>query len=460
MSQWLRYPIDLARRFFHSIAYYPTLLSLIYLLLAITLIELPDYPTRDMLSAAPDKLLFNDLETPRSLLSSMISSIISLAVFSFSTVMVVLSQAASNYSLKLMFGLMTARFHQMVLGNYLGTIVYSLVLLTGLGNADSVTIWASMGVYLGIAMTLLCMALFVYFIHHTSRSIEVNTVTSSLGTRTRRSLHRASERYSDGHYRQVLPTPQPSEQAHRICARSSGYVQSAALSSLGKVAQTHDGTLHIDFTFGSFVVEGQVVMRWSGPLPEADENQTREAAVSTFEGQLIQELNYLEGESIELRYAYGFTQLMETAIKALSPGINAPGTALLCINQLTDLLSRRQQLEVPNAWQDNEGTTRVVWDEVSFEDLLYRSVGPILDYGHQDISVCLSLLALLRALANTDTDEAGLTALQGHADRVMAALNKMTLYPVDRRFIEARLGSGGSRLYLPNHLAPSEAIRE
>ncbi|SDF66841.1 Uncharacterized membrane protein [Onishia taeanensis] len=439
MTTPMRWLINRVLSFRQSIAFLPTLLAMLYLVLGL-LAVLPlgeRLPLPGLLAG----IRFADIETPRTLLSTLIAAMISLTVFSFSMVMSVLTQAGGNFSHKLVFGLITERHHQRVLGHYLGTILFILMLLMVPVSGDVPSTWRSLSTYLGVAMVTHCLALFVYFIHNASQSVQINAVNSGLHQATRKSLAKLETRQQRPGWCH-RPSSQPL-QAHwpRIKARRSGYIQNADIEALARLAIEADVVVHLNFSFGDYTVEGF-------PLFTIE---AAEAPGERFEASALGLLVYVEGEVAEDLYVNGMTQLMEVAVKALSPGINDPGTARLCLHQLTELLCRRLQFHPCNTFTDQQGKRRVVWKTERFDSLLYRLVNPILHYGKDDVSIGLALLKSLKTLS-LFAEDAELTTIQRHAERVIATLAERDTHILDRQFIGERLASGEHRLSLPAEL--------
>jgi uncharacterized membrane protein len=100
-------------------------------------------------------------------------------------------------------------------------------------------------------------------------------------------------------------------------------------------------------------------------------------------------------ESIGDDFNYGFRQLTEVAIKALSPGVNDPGTAVSGMRALVDLLSYRLKHYPTNTIRDEKGILRITTKELSFEELFMRALFPIWDYGKNDRMVQIEMHHLL-----------------------------------------------------------------
>ena len=429
-------PAQLLRSFYNSIAYLPSMLALLYLSLGLLALlpPLDDYELPQLIT----RLSLESPGSARSLLAALLGGMISLMVFSFSMVMSVLSQAGGNFSQKLVFGLVSERNHQWVLGHYLGTILYVLMLLIVPDVSENQETWRSIAIYIACAMVIHCLALFVYFIHKVSRSIQIDTVARDLHITTRDAMAHQQQKETAPQWRH-LPTSIPvAGNSHAIYADQAGYLQSADIKALASLAEQLDGVIHLRFRFGDHVVEEQPIL-----VLEADEvpddawcEQTRDTLV------------YLDGESIEECFSHGMSQLMEIAIKALSPGINDPGTAILCLHRLTDLLCRFLQWQPANTMVDSEGRRRVSWPLERFDSLMHRLLVPILHYGKQDQSILLELLDATKTLSLFAEGE-NLDALQSMAGRILSALESVCEHPMDRQFVNERLRSGEHRLNLP-----------
>nr|WP_298410358.1 DUF2254 domain-containing protein [uncultured Halomonas sp.] len=440
MSSKSTNPLQILKSFRYSIAFLPSLLGLIYFVLALGIVV--PYVNPEALPDFLDWLKFKEQGTASALLSTLIAGMISLMVFSFSMVMTVLSQAGNNFSHKLVFGLVSERPYQRVLGHYLGTILFILILLTVPLKGEVPSLWRSLGIYLGVIMVMHCLGLFVFFIHNVSQSVQINAITAGLYDETRNALARLESREDSERWRYMSTPPVIDESSHEILSNYSGYIQQMDLEAVAKLAERINGVVNINFSFGDYTVKDFPLFKVESPEPPSDK----------WRASLLGELVYVQGESPGDIYRDGLTQLMEIAIKALSPGINDPGTARLCIHQLTGLLTRRLTLTPCNMLTDDKGHTRVTWHEERFDSLLYRVFSPIFTYGKEDLSINMALLQALKTLSlYAGTVE--LDALQAHAQRVINALEEIVQDSLDRQFINERLNNGEHRLNLPTLLA-------
>lgn len=125
-------------------------------------------------------LRLRDASTARSIISSIAAGIITLTVFSFSMVMIVLNQTASQLSNRILDKLIGSHFQQVVLGVYVGTIVYAFFLLSSIRDIDSGIRIPALSTYLLILITILDVFLFIYFLHYITQSVKYVVIMAKL----------------------------------------------------------------------------------------------------------------------------------------------------------------------------------------------------------------------------------------------------------------------------------------
>ncbi|HEV7350522.1 DUF2254 domain-containing protein [Telluribacter sp.] len=410
-----------------SIGLYPAMISLAYLVLAFVLVNSRHSAISEWLANRP-WLSFESLDTPTAILTTLIGSIISLMVLSFSMVMVVLSQASSSFSPKILRGLVSEKSHQVVLGNYLGSILFCLVCLGNFSEEGDIHL-LSAEVLISILFGLLCLVLFVVFIHNVSLAIQASEVIIRLYKKTRHHLQKFIDenRKEAGH-----PEDWPQEgEGQIILSRQSGYLQRFQRKGLLNLAQKENLRIRLVIEVGDFVPIGVPVVEIYGEKNKI----SRES-----EEELLSFLHFYHGENIEENYTYGFTQLMEIGVKALSPGINDPGTARICIHYLTDLFHLRMQWDdVGQACAEN-GSPSLKWKVSSFQSLLYKSFEPIKIYGSNDIMILMSLVQAIKTLAYFDAErQVHRKVLQAFYDQLLDLISKNHSYKIDEMFVRPRL---------------------
>lgn len=359
------------RQVINSIAFLPTIIGTGFLIFAILMtgLEYSDW-TKDV-EEHLKPLLVRDPANGRTILGTVTASVISLMVFSFSMVMVVLNRATATLSPRVLPGLISRKFHQVVLGFYLGTIIFSLILLINTGDTQNGQYMPSLGILLSVIFCISCLSLFVYFIHSISRNIEVDSIMDNIYEETRAYLQKEG---------QGFPPKRPD--AHHWCpigSPVSGYLKHISCKQLTAFASANDLTLEMLVPVGDFIIAGFPIAHADKPLNEEQKNK------------LYSHLIFYSEERVSDHYLFGFKQISEIAIKALSPGINDPGTAVKAVNLLSDLFIRLSRISPDQHYTDQDGMTRLIVKGHDFQEIVFRSLMPILHYGKEDILVLKSL---------------------------------------------------------------------
>lgn len=396
-----------------SIAFYPILISLFYLGLVIGMLNF-DYSTLSAeLSQELRWLRFKEMETVRAILTTLIAGIISLMAFSFSMVMVVLNQTTTTVSPKVMQGLVTRKEFQFVLGNQFGSLIYFMILLLLLRGFDFYKI-PTFSVSLGLFLGFWSLGLFVYFIHSISHSIQITNVVASLYKTTAQVL---GAKRIDASLASVTPQGLP-ETPFPIITNKPGYLQEINADRLLEIAQKHHLFLRIESELTAYVPTGSVLFRLNVPA----ENLKPEIIKSIFDC-----LIFYSYENLQANYQNGFTQLSEVAIKSLSPGINDPGIAVICIQYLSDLFVNLSYHKEALVWKDQGGVARISVNAITFETLFNRVIIPIRHYGKADWLVANALLKLILAVAIADLEKRNYQVLLNMQARAVLAGIKDTL---------------------------------
>lgn len=391
-----------------SIAFYPTLIAVGLASLCVVTIVLEMtwlQPYKEDL----DLGLVKNADNARLILGTLVAGIISLMVFSFSMVMVVLNSAASSLSPRVIPGLISSRSHQVVLGVYLGTIINSLMLISTIQEGDDINV-PSLGIFLALGLAVICLCLFVYFIRSISLSIQVDFILNRVYKQTLAQLRTRRRQLQDSHG----PAWPDDAQWSVVRARRSGYFKALNVTAAHDVLDEHDARMTVQVHYGFFVMPGHPLMRIDRELDDDCTNR------------LLDCFDFYVEEYAHRHFFFGFKQIVEIAVRALSPGINDPGTAIKAIDMLSVLLAERMEMpdhEVAHA-QDRP---RIFIRELNLHQLLQMTFGPQRRYGADDLQVLQALLQacknLLYAAKDADTERVLLRHAQAVVDQAAISLS-------------------------------------
>ena len=365
----------------------------------------------------------------RGMLQAIASSVITVTSLVFTMTVVTLQLASSQFSPRLLRSFLRDRGNQVVLSLFLATFAYSLTVLRTIRAAEDGTsgFIPQVAVTGAFVLAMVSVAALVYFIHHITQEIRVDTMMRDVEADTRRTIHHVYPDDADAG-RPLEAAPTPPRDAAWLPAPTSGFVQDVAVDALAQVAVEHGIVLRLHAAVGQSVTEGAPwlwLWRNDGRAPSAEVNDAVAAVVK----RGVQ----VGHERTEQRdVGFGIRQLVDIAAKALSPGVNDPTTAVHAITHLAAVLGElsRRQLDAL-VRRDDAGVIRVAVDRPSFAGYLDGACGQIRRYGASEPAVTIALLEMLAGVAASAPNDATRDALRDQAVLVVAAAERMTEEPRD-----------------------------
>ena len=411
----------LFKRMQESIAFYPTLIVCAYLAVGAAMLAFENTGlAASQRNRLPAGML--DPDTVGEILGTLITSIVSLTVFSFSMVMVVLNGAASRLTPRVLPRLITDARNRITLGIYLGSVAYFLLMISSLNRSNPAGV-PSFGTLLAVLFGLLCLALFVVFIRAISQSIQVDWVLGDLYRGANRELKERKQRLA-----KAPPIPDDSGWACLESVRP-GYLREVNERRLGKLLRQHGLRAVLRVEPGFFLVEEHPLIRLSQPVDERNG------------GEILDFFDFHNDEFASSNVSYGMRQISEIAVKSISPAINDPGTAVRAINLLGVLLGRLGGLPPYDVGCFDRGEPRLFYPQLQMQRLLVSVFDPIRTYGGADPQVLVTLIQALKNALHGEPDEEQLhafseaiVALRNEADaRLHNARDRATLNDVLER---------------------------
>ncbi len=364
----------------NKIAFYPSVFGLFGILFAFIMMYLEIKGISKYLLEQAPFLVVKNGNTALVILSALISGLISMIVFSFSMVMLLLSQASSNYSPRLLPGLISDKNHQIILGIYLSTILYCILILFSIQPTGNQYQIPGFSVLLGILGTIISISAFIYFIHNISQSIQINHILERVFKSAKNLIETLIEKESETN--SDFPSSNDWYEYH---SERSGYLQDISASLLIDICVKEDIKLRILPVKGQFILIGI-------PLFKSNKKLEEEIVKEISAG-----LEFSHSELVGDNYVLAFKQITEIIIKAMSPGINDPGTAINGIDYLTQLFALRlNKKDIFIIGHNKKAYIKV--STVKFEDLLYNVMASIRTYCKHDIILIQKLLLMFKYL--------------------------------------------------------------
>jgi len=369
------------------------------------------------------------VDSARQLLGVIAGSIISVGGVAFSVIIVALTLTSGQYGPKILRNFLDDNTSKLTLGLFLGTYVYTLIALTGFAPSDT----PRFTVVCALLLAFFALIGFVSFIHHTATDLQADKIIHRIGGQLQMALRNMSR--EAGH-------PQRSEdtlawrraarphRGYQIASGSIGYVQTIDYTALVDWCSTNDCLLQVRVRAGDFIVKGVCLFK----VYSAKKEQLT-AAVDELNGCVI--VGPIRTPIQDPEYA--ITQLNQLAARALSPGINDPGTAITCIDWASLALSQIVDHDMPGCvFLDDHGQPRLLARISDFSGVLKAIYAPLRQFAQSEISVIVCLLESLGRLASLTKRADRLQAIALHGELIWEEAQAQNLTDYDISDIQQR----------------------
>ncbi|QXP61239.1 DUF2254 domain-containing protein [Olleya sp. HaHaR_3_96] len=406
-----------------KIAFYPTVYSLVGVSFAFFMYYIENKGVSGYLMDHVPLLVINNTETAFSILTTFIAGLISIMVFSFSMVMVLLNQASSNFSPRVLPSLISNKRHQKILGIYNATLLYCIFTMVSIEPDGDKYQLPGFSVLLAIVLMVVCLGAFIYFIHSISQEIQVHNIMQRIFSEAKNRLDKLITSEKDNSH--AFPE---TDNWTTFSSVSTGFLQDIILDPVLEFAKNNDCKFHVVAIKGQYVYKDSPLFKCNTEI----EDEALEDLLSFFQ--------FSRDEVIEDNYILGFKQITEIAVKAMSPGINDPGTAEIAIDYLTELFEKRMQKQDVSVLQyNNEALVKI--SALSFKDLLFSVLAPIRTYSKHDVMVVVKLIHMLNHLAFTVScnNKSYSNAVYEEASKLFEDAKKTIVNPEDVKLITQQL---------------------
>lgn len=375
-------------------------------------------------------------EGARTLLSTVAGSVITVAGVTFSITIVALTLASSQFGPRVLQNFMRDPGNQVTLGTFIATFIYCLLVLRTVRGDAVVAFVPHLSVSIALVFALASLGVLIYFIHHVSILIQADTVIALVSGELAEAITRLfPEELGYGEEQQrpgggIAELPDEFDRASAaVPATRGGYLQAIDNQGLIKITREHDLILRLKYRPGDFVVQGSVLaMAW--PEQRVDEHVGEQIDKAFIVGA---------HRTLEQDAEFAVNQLVEIAVRALSPGINDPFTAIACVDSLGAALCLLAKRKFPSAYRyDDEGKLRVIADPVTFEGITDAALNQIRQHARTSVAVTIRLLETITLIAGHTRTEDQRRALLRHATMIERGSREAIPEEGDRRDIQQR----------------------
>jgi len=359
-------------------------------------------------------ILPNDVDSARSVLSTISGAMIGVAGTVFSITLVALTLASSQFGSRLLRNFMHDRTNQVVLGSYIATFVYCLLVLNAVNEGTGAVFVPEISILISILVAVANIILLIIFIHHISVGIQADKVISDISTTLNTNLDTIfpDEVQGDEVLEDVLDREELRkgyDQRYAVRAPRSGYLQYLNYDTTLSAAKDGDLLIIVNFRPGDHLVFDSSVMEvcYNGDLPEKSIKRLETAFLV---GKV--RTPYQDAE-------FSIHQMVEIAVRALSPGVNDPYTAITCVDNLTSTMCHLTRVKFPLMYRSDEDMkVRVVADVLTFEGMLNASFNQIRQFAGASPAVLIRLMESLVTIHKFTRTDQQKQAVQKHMKMV------------------------------------------
>jgi uncharacterized membrane protein len=364
-----------------------------------------DHGLQDDGYSVPSWIFGGSADGARTLLSTIAGSLVTIVGVLFSITIVVLQQAASQFTPRVMGNFIRQTGTQLTLGIYLATFLYAILVLRTVRGEDSQAeeFIPRISIVLALILATACLGFLVYFIHHMATSLQASSVIANVNREFRvdtgpmypehigQAAH-SEDRSLESFRKEFMPVP-----TYRVKAEKSGYVLNVDDDAIVAAVPETRGIAILP-QIGDFVVRGTPIIEISGIRDLEDE--TRHSVCECVE--LGTERSRYQDPLFSIR------QLVDIALKALSPGINDPTTANNSVSMIGDCIALLASREFPDRVRvvtrgddDDRGDVHVWTNRPSFDDYVDIAFAEIRRVGLSHVAVTEHLVTTIGAVGDS-----------------------------------------------------------
>jgi uncharacterized membrane protein len=375
------------------------------------------------LAELPRWLHRGDGRSAAELTSALLTSMITMTTLLISITMVVLTLAQTQLGPRLIRNFLGDLKTQAMLGLFVATIVYLLLVLPRIHEQMAPENVPHVAVSIGVAATLLCVGTLLFFTHHLARSMVAEVMIDRVGCDLDRAAHRLLPQRREPEH----SVDAPAEPAGFLSLSLAGYVQAIDREQLAAAAERAGARIQLDFHAGQHLLPHATRVRVT-PAAAITPQLGREIAAAIVTGTERTPPQDLE---------FGITQLVQVAMRALSPGINDPFTAMAVVDRLAiSLASILRRGAAPARYRDRNGQVRLELPAIQVDELTNAAFNQIRQASGEHADVLIRLLSAIAGLVRVSIDDAQRRALLRHADLIVAQARRNLREPSDLEDVE------------------------
>lgn len=422
----MKKPVQLWSDLLASFWFLPTLIVAINALLALGLIEVDSSGSRDWMDEWP-RLFGASAAGSRGMLATIAGSMTTVVGVTFSMTLVALTLASSQYTSRVLRNFMGDRVTQVVLGIFAGIFTYCIIVLRTVRGGEEGGFVPSLSVTFSVVLAIGGIGTLIFFIHHIASSIQASSIIASVTKETLEAVERLFPDKAGDENPEAVTLSAQIWQA--VPADRNGYLQGVDYAALLRLAREHKTIVRMEVGVGKFVVENTLLASL------ALDNAPDKEIIS----QLRSAYRIDRYRTVKQDCAFGIRQLVDMALRALSPGINDTTTAVMCVDHLTAILARLAVREMPSAHRHENGELRLIAIGETFAGLVADAFDEIRGSSGGNVTIMLCMLDALQTIAGLTDCPNQRRVLSEQTEYIAELAGRTIEAPSDRSRFEKRL---------------------
>ncbi|MGB5444405.1 MAG: DUF2254 domain-containing protein [Psychromonas sp.] len=414
-----------------SFWFLPFLIVMSSIVYAVALIRI-DYAGSDRWLGEWPRIFGVGAEGARDMLSTLAGSMMTVMGITSSMTLLALTLASSQYTSRVLRNFMRSRVTQVTLGTFAGIFVYCLIVLYTIRTGDAPFV-PSLAVFFAFILAFGGIAVLIFFIHHIASSIQASSIIASVALETYAAIDR------------LLPKKMEQSDQNEVCnqgleslderewypvpAAQSGYIQNVNNDALFRLSMDSRTVVRMEQGIGAFVVQNTALLSLALTYPP--DNKTIAAFNAAY--------SIGRHRTVEQDLAFGIRQIVDIAIKALSPGLNDTSTAVICVDYLGSIMAQLSSRQFPPSNRYEGETLRVMAIVLSFEELLAEAFDQIRANAEVNVAILVRTLGALDNIGRLTNRLSYLRALEGQRQCIAEVVYRRIESSIDRERLERHL---------------------
>jgi uncharacterized membrane protein len=370
----------------------------------------------------------------RSILSAIASSMITVAGVTFSITIVSLSIASNQYTPRILRNFMRDTGNQLVLGIFVSVFVYSLIVLRAIRGGDESFV-PSYSVIVAIGLSIAAIGFLIFFVHHVANMVQASTILMNIYEETKGVIEalypdrkKESERPMESKFRD-------GKEWAEVLSSRTGYIQAVDERLLIEWAKKNEVVVEMVCGIGAFIAKGAPLLKVHGRA------ELEESPADELNGAFT--IN--KARTVEQDPEYGIRQMVDVALKALSPGINDTTSAATALDYLGALIFHLGERHIPPLERCEKEELRLVACGASYQSMVDESFHEIRQHAAKNVAIYVKLLDAIGKASRPDLVPENMEILWRHAELVARAAAQNVKQEADRDLINDALVKAATR---------------